>query len=153
MSSTPTCLIAENDPFIAALLERFAEASGLQPFHVGIGQDVVEMARRTGPAVIILDLELPGKIRGWEVGTVLSTDSGLCRIPIILCAWPEAGETAASLRGAAGYLQKPDLHYDDFVAALREAGLDAVEPAAAMMTTEEMLAVKRLQHTDQEEEA
>jgi hypothetical protein len=31
------------------------------------------------------------------------------------------------MSGCAAYLQKPDLHYDDFVAALREAGFEPAQ--------------------------
>ncbi len=118
-----TCLIAETDPFIARLLERFAEASRLVPVHAGVGQDVVRIARQMQPAVIILDARLPGKLRGWEVATVLRQDPELRNIPVIACLWPTESQPQAQLDGAVSYLQKPELHYDDFTAALEQAGL------------------------------
>jgi CheY-like chemotaxis protein len=123
LAMRPTCLIAETDPFIAALLDRFAEVSDLTPQHVGIGQDVADTARRLRPAVIILDVELPGKLRGWEAASQLRSDPELRNIPIIACSWLACSEAQSIAGPAAGYLQKPDLHYEDFLAALRQAGL------------------------------
>jgi CheY-like chemotaxis protein len=119
-----TCLIAETDPFIAKLLERFAEASGLVALHAHAGQDVLALARQAQPAVIILDAGLPGRIRGWQVAAALKADPALCHIPVIACAWPSDGQDALLTEGAAGYLYKPDLHYHEFTAALEKAGFE-----------------------------
>jgi DNA-binding response OmpR family regulator len=61
-----TCLIAEADPFLARLLERYAEESGLCTVRARVGQEVVNLAMEKKPVVIILDVELPGKVRGWQ---------------------------------------------------------------------------------------
>ncbi len=122
----PICLIAETDPFIAALLDRFAEASDLYPQHVGNGQDVVETVRRLRPAVIILDVELPGKLRGGEVADQLRSDAELRAIPVITCSWLACSEAQAIAGPAVGHLQKPDLHYEDFLDVLGHIGICGV---------------------------
>jgi len=58
------CLIGEADPFISMLLARFARACGLQPVQAGVGEDVCALAQQLRPAVIFLDGELPGVLRG-----------------------------------------------------------------------------------------
>jgi CheY-like chemotaxis protein len=118
-----TCLIAETDPFIARLLSRFAQASDLEPVHVGAGEDVAVVARETQPALIILDIDLPGKIRGWQAATILHDDPELQAIPVIACSWLTEVEALSSADGAAGHLRKPELHYSDFLAVLVRAGM------------------------------
>ena len=118
------CLIGEHDPFIARLLQRFGQESGLQTVHARVGEEVLALARELKPAVIILEPELPGKVRGWEAVAALRGDGELCDIPVITCAWlcrPDAERLAGV---SHGFLQKPDLHYADFLAALMDSGLE-----------------------------
>jgi CheY-like chemotaxis protein len=118
------CLIAEADPFIARLLQRFAEESGLQARHARVGQDVLEMIHQFQPVVIILDPELPGKIRGWDIAHALRTEAGWSTIPLISCSWLPEIEVSALVGVVQGNLQKPDLHYEHFLEALKNAGVD-----------------------------
>jgi CheY-like chemotaxis protein len=118
-----TCVIAEADPFIARLLLRFAEQSGLKAIQTQVGQDVLEIACLDKPAVIILDPELPGKMRGWEVIRTLRDGSETCQIPLITCSWMVIADVIELVGDVQGNLQKPDLHYDDFVEALNQAGV------------------------------
>jgi len=121
---TRTCIVGETDPFVASLLQRFAEASGLAVVRVQVGQDLPDLVRQVQPVVIILDAELPGKIRGWEAARELKSDAETSRIPIISCSWLTEAKARALVDTAAGHLQKPDLHYEDFVAALQAVGVE-----------------------------
>lgn len=116
------CVIGEADPFISMLLTRFAEACGLQPVQAQLGEDVYALARQLRPTVILLDGELPGDLRGWEAARRLKADANYHNIPVVSCSWLNEVNARALLPDAVAYLQKPDLHYDDFVAALRLAG-------------------------------
>jgi DNA-binding response OmpR family regulator len=117
------CMIGETDPFVASLLQRFAETSGLQAVRVQVGQDLPELAQQLTPEVIILEAELPGKLRGWEAALALKANAATAHIPIISCSWLPRDEASALIGDAAGYLQKPELHYEDFIAALSAAGV------------------------------
>ena len=57
---TATCLVGEADPFLARLLERFGEASGLTMVRAKAGQELLLLARTLRPEVIIVEVELPG---------------------------------------------------------------------------------------------
>jgi DNA-binding response OmpR family regulator len=115
------CIIGEADSFISMLLTRFAKEVGLQPVQARVGEDVGPLARRMRPSVIVLDCELPGSLRGWEAARHLRADADLCRIPIISCSWLNEHDARALIADAIAYLQKPELHYEDFWAALRLA--------------------------------
>lgn len=128
------CLIAEADPFIASLLVRFAEGSGLECARARAGEDVIELARRINPAVIIIDAELPGDISGWEIMRTLKLDEATCRIALISCSWLSEPEVRDLVGTVVGHLQKPDFPYSDFERAVQAAGVitasrRAVEPS------------------------
>lgn len=118
------CLIGESDPFVAHLLQRFAEQSGLQVVRAPVGQDLVELARQIKPVIIFLEPELPGKVRGWEAAWSLRANRETSAIPIIACSWLKEAEVQSLVGQLCGHLQKPELHYEDFVAALQAAGVE-----------------------------
>lgn len=126
-----SCIIAEANPFMTRLLQRFAEQKGLDVINVQVGQDVLELAHWENTAVIILDPELPGKMRGWEVVRQLREKAETRAIPIIACSWMDEtalGELAGELNGN---LLKPEIHYEDFVSALKRAGVCYTEESNA----------------------
>ncbi len=118
--------LAEANPFITRLLQRFAEKKGLDIINVQVGQDVLEIARREKPIVIILDPELPGKMRGWDVVRQLRKDVETHAIPIITCSWMDESAVKELTGELNGNLLKPEIHYEDFVSALKRAGVSDV---------------------------
>jgi CheY-like chemotaxis protein len=124
MKMDPTCLIGESDPFVALLLQRFAEKCGLKVVRAILGQDVLEMARQVEPVVVILDAELPGNQRGWEIAEALRQDPLTSSTPLISCSWISESKANELMGPLAGHLQKPDLHLEDFLLALGRAGVE-----------------------------
>jgi DNA-binding response OmpR family regulator len=117
------CIIAEADPFIAKLLLRFVEECGFHAMHTQIGKEIIHMARNARPDVIILDPELPGTLRGWDVIEQLKGDVNTLDIPIILCSWHEELDVVSRIGELGGYLHKPDLHFEDFKHEIERVGL------------------------------
>jgi CheY-like chemotaxis protein len=117
------CVIGESDPFLARLLQRFAEKSGLRIQFARTGEDVLELAQRDTPGLIILEPELPGKVRGWEAAQALRASDQTRHTLIIICSWLKKPEALALVGQVFAYLQKPDLRYEDFTAALNAAGV------------------------------
>ena len=117
------CLIAEADPFIASLLVRFAEGSGLECARARVGEDVMELARQINPTVIIIDAELPGDLVGWEIMRAIKFDEATRHIALISCSWLSDAEVRGLVGTIAGHLQKPDFAYNDFERVLRAAGV------------------------------
>jgi CheY-like chemotaxis protein len=118
-----TCIIGEADPFLARLLQRFAEKSGLQIQRAQTGEEFLALVHADLPALMILEPELPGKLRGWEAVQALRSEAETSAIPVILCAWLKEADACALVGQVFPHLQKPDLHYEDFAAALRTAGI------------------------------
>ena len=72
------------------------------------GQSALEIAARTQPDLILLDIQMPG-MDGFEVCRALKADPLLCDIPVIfLTAMTEETDEAIGLGlGAVDYLNKP----------------------------------------------
>jgi len=129
---TATCLVGEADPFLARLLERFGEASGLTMMRAKAGQDLLVLARTLRPDVIIVEVELPGTLRGWEAIRAVKSETALAHIPVITCSWLTQAEACDLTGDAVAHLQKPDLHYADFTRALASAGIDRLSQPAVV---------------------
>lgn len=117
------CVIGEADPFLAQLLQRFVEKSGLHARLAQSGDAVLAYALQDRPVLIVLEPELPGKVRGWEAAQLLADGEDTGAIPIILCSWLNEAEAQALVGQALNHLQKPELHYVDFLTALFAVGL------------------------------
>ncbi len=119
-----TCIVAEPDLYLGLLLQRYLNESGFDVVRVGTGQELLRVAKSLRPCLIILDPELPGTLRGWEAVQALHGDGELAAIPIVACSWLDRAETGALAGvGIAGYLQKPDLQYDELAALLPTLGI------------------------------
>jgi CheY-like chemotaxis protein len=131
------CVIGVADHFIAHLLERFAEQSGMQTVRANSGQALLEIAQRVKPDFIIVDNELPGTIQGEEVIWALRSNAGTSQIPLVLCSWLPATEAQALFGEMTAYLAKPKLDYQGFLAAaslVAHSGAESQQPSAATKT-------------------
>ena len=117
------CVIGESDPFVAHLLQRFAEKSGLDVKRAMVSQDFLDLVRTLNPAVVIVDAELPGDIIGWETIRILRSGEKTFGLPVISCSWVNKEKATELMGPLAGHMQKPELHYEDFLASLQNAGL------------------------------
>ncbi len=126
-----SCLIAEPDPFIASLLLRYAEGCGLECVRAKASDDIVELARRLKPRVIIIDAELPGDMIGWEIMRVLKLGEATQHIALISCSWLNELEVRSLVGNLAGHLQKPDFSYNAFEQVLRATGVLTANPKNA----------------------
>lgn len=116
-----TCLIAAHDPWLLQLLRIYTEESGFRVVQAHEGQDVIPMIEREEPAAILLQVDLPGQIKGWELLHLLNQNPHVSHIPVLAFSWQN--EPVSDLgNGAAAYLQEP-VTYEAFVDALRKAGI------------------------------
>lgn len=122
------CIIGEADLFLANLLHRFAEKSGFQTRRAQTGEAVLELARQENPALVVLEPDLPGKQRGWEAARALFSDPSIPMTPLVMCAWMSEAEVRSLVGQELAYLQKPDLHYSGFTAAVKLAVEKARQP-------------------------
>jgi len=120
----PIVMIVEDDLNSMYLMERFTRTCGCRALGTTTGENALALARQEKPAVIFLDLMLPG-MPGWEVLRSLQTDPITCHIPVIICT--ALNEADRVLEAGAGYLHKP-VYYQDFLTALAEAGIEPPSP-------------------------
>ena len=122
------CLIGESDPFIAQLLQRFAEEIGIQVVFAQVGEELLEASRISRPTMIILDPDLPGLLRGWEAGRKICRDDNLQSVPIITCSWLSEAEARDLIGKTAGHLQKQNLHFDYFLQLVQNIEFNPPSP-------------------------
>jgi CheY-like chemotaxis protein len=122
--AVPLVLIVEDDTHSMYLMERYTRTSGCRALGTTSGENALALARQEKPAVIFLDLMLPGTT-GWEVLQALKADPATRPIPVIICtAFNEADHAHEA---GAGYLHKP-VYYQDFLNALADAGIEPPSP-------------------------
>jgi CheY-like chemotaxis protein len=82
-------LIVEDDESVRKSLLRTLKARGLHAIGVGNGAEALQYAVTTPPALIIMDLQLPG-MSGCDVVRALRTHQALASTPVVaLSASPE----------------------------------------------------------------
>ncbi|HEY2987645.1 MAG TPA: response regulator [Candidatus Binatia bacterium] len=101
----PTVLVIDDDPTVHDLMRRFLGKEGLGMVAARSGEDGIRLARELRPAVITLDVLMPG-MDGWAVLTALKADPALSNIPVIMLSIVDEKHMGYAL-GAADYLTKP----------------------------------------------
>lgn len=102
----PVLLIVDDNPEFQVPLEILLREGPYSLYSAMNGREGLRLARELLPALILLDLVLPG-LDGWEVLHHLRRDLSTARIPVlIMSGLPLTGEEVMK-RGAQGYLQKP----------------------------------------------
>ncbi|MFO1418702.1 MAG: response regulator [Methylotetracoccus sp.] len=101
----PTVLVIDDDPNTHALMQRFLDRQGLHMAGAASGAEGLRMAHQLRPAVIILDVMMPG-MDGWAVLTALKADPDLAAIPVIMATFVDEENLGFAL-GATDFLTKP----------------------------------------------
>ncbi len=100
-----TVLVVEDDRQFSNLLSFYLRQEGYAPIQHYDGVGVLERVRELKPALITLDIKLPGQ-DGWSILRALKSDPQTKDIPVLTISVLEDGELALSL-GAVDYLAKP----------------------------------------------
>lgn len=102
-------LIVEDSDSIRKMIEALVSARGHDVDAVPTGAKGIESARSRIPDVILLDLNLPGSLDGFDVCTRLRADPATKSVPIlIISAMDDAGSKQRALEaGANAYYVKP----------------------------------------------
>jgi len=127
-------LVVEDDPIAYANLAALIEQEGFAPVRARRGEDVGALIHSEQPALITLDLVLPG-LDGWEVLKQLKADEATNGIPIVIVTILEDRELGLAL-GADDYFVKP-IDREAFVRRIKELTL----PGSSHAATSEILVV------------
>lgn len=103
-----TLLLIEDDPAMAALLRALAERQGMFVESRGDASDIVATLEAVRPALLLLDINLPG-VNGLVVTRELRRDDRFAELPIVLVSASTDVETrtAAFVAGADDFQSKP----------------------------------------------
>ena len=101
----PLVLVIEDNLSECSLLTRELTRFGYNYEVARDGEQGLVSARRSSPAAIILDIELPG-MDGYEVLKTLKADEALRSIPVVVVSAHDVGDIVLRL-GARNYFAKP----------------------------------------------
>jgi CheY-like chemotaxis protein len=101
-------LVVEDNETNMKLVRDVLQAKGYSTLEATTGEDAVELARTLDPALVLMDVQLPG-IDGVEALAQLRGDPRTCAIPVVaLTAQAMRGDSDRFLDvGFDGYLSKP----------------------------------------------
>ena len=112
MTTVPTAsdrvLVVDDEPEIVALVVYHLARAGFRVSSASSGTDALEIARRERPALIVLDLMLPG-LSGYEVLEALRADPATAEVAVLMLTArrEEADRVRGLTLGADDYLTKP----------------------------------------------
>ncbi len=101
----PLVLMVDDEPTVHDLLGRRLRREGYRTLATTKGEEALQLARKTKPDAITLDVFMPG-VDGWAVLSKLKDDPELADIPVIMLTFAEDRSRGLSL-GASEYLGKP----------------------------------------------
>lgn len=105
----PACrlslLVIDDNPGMVQLITRFVADQGYTVLSAGNVPQGVDLARRTRPQLILLDIMLPEQ-DGWDALQALKHDPSTQNVPVIVCSVLGESQLALAL-GAAEYIRKP----------------------------------------------
>ncbi len=106
-----TALIVDDDPVMRLLLKDTLQAEGVRVLSANDGETALQLARQERPALIVLDMVLPG-LNGLSICRILRSDADprLCDIPIVMLTGVKLQENDlvdAFEAGVTDYLTKP----------------------------------------------
>ncbi|MDP3993414.1 MAG: response regulator [Candidatus Doudnabacteria bacterium] len=105
--NTKQILIVEDDPGIVELIKTILESEGYAVWICDKGEMVLEKTKEISPALIFLDLWIPGEMDGAKVTRLLKADEQTRNIPVVIVsAHNDLAEIAREV-GAADFLAKP----------------------------------------------
>ena len=105
--SPPLVLVVDDDPDVRDLVDQLLARAGYDRALAGSGEEAVSLLEQRTPALIVLDLNMPG-MDGWSVAALVRKHERTARIPIlVLTGLTQNVENAARRAGATAFAMKP----------------------------------------------
>jgi len=123
-------LVIDDDPDALDLLGRTLQGAGVRVVTTSDGREAVSLARTLQPAVITLDVLMPG-MDGWEVLRQLKADPETWDIPVLMVTMTDDRELGYAL-GATEFLTKP-VNRGQLVQLLERYALEGAERRALVV--------------------
>jgi signal transduction histidine kinase/CheY-like chemotaxis protein len=139
LEGAPAILVIDDDPTVHDLMRRFLNKEGLQMIAAAGGEEGIRLARELRPAVITLDVLMPG-MDGWAVLTALKSDPLLCDIPVMMLTIMDEKHMGYAL-GAADYLTKP-IDWERLAGLLRR--YECARPPCPLLVVEDDASMREM---------
>src|SRR2546422_9641941 len=100
-------LVVEDEMLVSASIQQSLKKLGyVNAGHASTGEQAVELARRTSPALVLMDINLPGNLEGIEAARKIR---GELSIPVVYLPGYSAPATVqrAQISAPYGYIVKP----------------------------------------------
>lgn len=118
-------LVVEDSAFLKMAMKKSLSGAGFSVIDTDSGDQALQIARRTHPDLIVLDMMLPG-LGGEVVLRTLKQDAALSHIPVVVVS-SLSQSNAGKLKGegAIAYIEKSklDVHNTDNLVRLVTAAL------------------------------
>jgi CheY-like chemotaxis protein len=103
----PLILVVDDDADTRDLVDMLLERAGYDRALAASGEEAVSLLEQQTPALIVLDLNMPG-MDGWSVAALVRKHERTARIPIlVMTGLTQNVENAARRAGATGFVLKP----------------------------------------------
>ena len=99
-------LVIEDDPSAASLLSEYLATDGFAVEVARTGEEGLARATEDPPAIICLDIGLPGDLDGWGFLERLKKNPATANVPVVICTGDNGRDQAVAL-GAADFVTKP----------------------------------------------
>jgi signal transduction histidine kinase/CheY-like chemotaxis protein len=99
-------LVIEDDPSASSLLAEYIGGNGYEVEVSSTGERGLARAIEDPPALICLDMGLPGDLDGWQLLARLRARPDTANIPVVICTGRNGRDRAAAL-GVTDFITKP----------------------------------------------
>jgi DNA-binding response OmpR family regulator len=103
----PSVLVVEDNREMQALLADILQLAGMVPQGVGRGDEAIRLLLLQAPALVLLDVDLPGPLSGIDVLAKIRSDAKLKAIKVILLTAQHAATRSVEAEAADLVLIKP----------------------------------------------
>jgi len=127
-------LVIEDSRFLRNAIERVLTKAGHSVTGVADGREGLLAARTNAPALILLDMMLPG-LDGTGVLKALKKDASTQQIPVVvLTGLAQKNEARLKNAGAAAYIEKSSLNFERNADVLVQSVETVISKLAATQT-------------------
>jgi CheY-like chemotaxis protein len=116
-----TCLIAAHDPWLIQLFRIYTEECGFSVVQAFESQDVLPLAVAKQPFIILLQMDLPGPLRGLDILHAVRREASLAHTIMMIFSWQ--GQPDEIREESTFQLQDP-ITFDAFLDVLVKAGIE-----------------------------
>jgi CheY-like chemotaxis protein len=103
----PLVMVVDDDAETRDLVDMLLERAGYDRTIAASGEEAVSLLEQRTPALIVLDLNMPG-MDGWSVAALVRKHEHTARIPIlVMTGLTQNVENAARRAGATSFVLKP----------------------------------------------